>query len=214
MYPYQPHILCLTRYINRSAVLAHEKHTIEYRTSFIRAERDSACSFPSQIVPILSDLRDYLCIMYLYTQCRPVDWNYYEYYYFAMLTDRASTELFLAPNPCPHGHWTKKPCHADTFCHCTAQRKPRRDDNRKCMSPCPSLPKRPGSFCHLSSCLSVFDPPICHRLGPFDGKSPSASIRVSSPRAKQRSVGQQSCTVFAFLFAGHFFLFLFPVTAV
>lgn len=107
--------------------------------------------FPLRLCLYFEGLRDYLCTMYLHTQCRPVDWNYYEYYYFAMLTDRASTELFPAPNPCPHDHWTKKPCHADTSCHCTAQRKPRRDDNRQCMSPCPSLPKRPGSFCHLSS---------------------------------------------------------------
>lgn len=45
--------------------------------------------------------------MYLYTHRRPVDLNYYEYYYFAMLIERASTELFPASNPCQHDHWTK-----------------------------------------------------------------------------------------------------------
>lgn len=80
--------------------------------------------------------------------------------------------------------------------------------------PVPRCPNDRGLSVTCRPGLSVFDPPICYRLGPFDGKSPSASIRVSSPRARQRSVGQQSCTVFAFLFGGLFFFFFFSVTAV
>lgn len=73
---------------------------------------------------------------------------------------------------------------------------------------CDPVPRCPNDrgICHCRPfCPVLFDPPICYRLGPFDGKSPLCFICVSSPRAKQRSVGQQSCTVFAFLFAGHFF---------
>ena len=40
MYPYQPHMPCLTRYIDPSAVFSHDKDTIEYRPSFIWGECD------------------------------------------------------------------------------------------------------------------------------------------------------------------------------
>lgn len=151
--------------------------------------------------------------MYLYTHRRPVDLNYYEYYYFAMLTKRASTELFPASNPCQHDHWTKS--HA-MLTPAIAQRSANLGvtiiKKKNVCHPVPRCPNDRGLFVICRPVLSVFVPPICYRFGPFDGKSSSASIRVSSPRAKQRIVGQQPCTVFAFLFAGQ--IFFSPVTAV
>lgn len=76
--------------------------------------------------------------------------------------------------------------------------------------PVPRCPNDRGLSHCRPFCPALFDPPICYRLGPFDGKSPSASFVSAALERSREAWGSNHVQYLHFCLRGIFFL----VTAV